>query len=261
MVILKRISSGQLTATHFHAAGAAEGMQTHFPDCTGGIRDLRRHCGRQVCQSGSLRLRGRDFGIGLSPSFWSKFSSLRSGGRMPLARARFIRLMQQYSEMAYRLTLLEIQKLAYFLQEAGEPLKLNYVAHTYGPYAHNLNKLLETLEGHFTTGYGDSQKPDVEVELLPGAIEKADQLLAKNEISKERLQRVASLIEGIETPYGMELLASTHWVSVHGNPPAINAEKAVEEVHHWNDRKRKMFKPEHIQIAWNRLHEQDWLNR
>jgi hypothetical protein len=41
MVILKRISSGQLTATHFHAAGAAEGMHTHFPDRTGGIRDLR----------------------------------------------------------------------------------------------------------------------------------------------------------------------------------------------------------------------------
>ncbi len=180
--------------------------------------------------------------------------------KMTRARALFICLMQQYSEMAYRMTLLEIQKLAYLLQEAGEPLRLNYVAHTYGPYAHNLNKVLETLEGHFTRGYGDSQKPDVEVELLPGATDVADQFLAQDEISKGRLQRVANLIEGFETPYGMELLASTHWVSAHGDPPATNAYKAVAEVHRWNDRKRKMFKPEHIQIAWNRLHEQGWLH-
>lgn len=59
----------------------------------------------------------------------------------------------------------------------------------------------------------------------------------------------------------MELLASTHWVSAHGDPPVVDAEKAVTAVHRWNDRKRKMFKPEHIQIAWNRLHEQGWLPR
>jgi len=49
--------------------------------------------------------------------------------KLTLARALLLRLMQQYSEMAYRLTLLEIQKLAYFLQEAGQPLRLRYVAH------------------------------------------------------------------------------------------------------------------------------------
>jgi len=69
--------------------------------------------------------------------------------RLTPARALFIMLMRQYSELAYRLTLLEIQKLAYFLQEAGEPLRLKYQAHIYGPYAHDLNKVLEILEGHF----------------------------------------------------------------------------------------------------------------
>lgn len=190
-------------------------------------------------------------------------SSMPVGTKRPAmtpARALFICLMQQYSQMAYRLTLLEIQKLAYFLQEAGEPLRLQYVAHTYGPYAHNLNKLLETLEGHFTRGYGDNQKPDVEVELLPGATEEADQLLAHNQASKDRLKRVASLIEGFETPYGMELLASTHWVSIHGDPAAASARAAVIAVRQWNDRKRTMFKPEHIEIAWNRLNEQGWLD-
>ena len=72
--------------------------------------------------------------------------------KMTVARALFIRLMRQYSKSAYRLTLLEIQKLAYFLQVSGEPLRLKYQAHIYGPYAHNLNKVLELLEGHFITG-------------------------------------------------------------------------------------------------------------
>lgn len=85
--------------------------------------------------------------------------------KLTLARALLLRLMQQYSEMAYRLTLLEIQKLAYFLQEAGQPLRLKYVAHLYGPYAYNLNKVLETLDGHFIRGYGDSHKPDADIEL------------------------------------------------------------------------------------------------
>jgi O-acetyl-ADP-ribose deacetylase (regulator of RNase III) len=71
---------------------------------------------------------------------------------LTMARALLIRLMQQYSTMEYRLTLLEIQKLAYFLQEAGQPLRLNYQAELYGPYAPNLNKVLEVLESHYTCG-------------------------------------------------------------------------------------------------------------
>jgi len=179
--------------------------------------------------------------------------------RLTLARALLIRLMRQYAEMAYRLTLLEIQKLAYFLQESGQPLRLNYVGHLYGPYAHNLNKVLETLEGHFIRGYGDSQKPDVEIELLPGAADEADRFLASNKDATARLQRVAELIEGFETPYGMELLSSVHWVACHGQSPVSDADQAIQSLHRWNERKRLMFKPEHIRIAWNRLTEQGWL--
>lgn len=52
-------------------------------------------------------------------------------------------------------SLLEIQKLMYFLQEAGQPLRLNYVKGRYGPYAENLNHALQALEGHYLRGYGD----------------------------------------------------------------------------------------------------------
>lgn len=179
--------------------------------------------------------------------------------KLTLARALLVSLMHRYSQMAYRLTLLEIQKLAYLLQEAGEPLRLKYVAHLYGPYAHNLNKVLETLEGHFIRGYGDQQKPDVEIELLPEADEEANRLLTERSDSIARLERVATVIEGFETPYGMELLSSVHWVSAHGATPATNADEVVRAVHGWNDRKRAMFRPDHIRVAWKRLHELGWL--
>jgi O-acetyl-ADP-ribose deacetylase (regulator of RNase III) len=181
--------------------------------------------------------------------------------KLTLAGALFIRLMRQYSEMSYRLTLLEIQKLAYLLQESGEPLRLRYVAHLYGPYAHNLNKVLEVLEGHFIRGYGDEAKPDVEIEVLPGAVEEADRFLADHDDSAERLERVASVIEGFETPYGMELLASVHWVAVHGTSKVRDADEVVEAIQRWNERKRSMFEPKHLRLAWGRLRDLGWLAR
>ncbi|MGB7295701.1 MAG: macro domain-containing protein [Candidatus Aminicenantales bacterium] len=179
--------------------------------------------------------------------------------RMTIARALLIRLIHQYAQLAYRLTLLEVQKMAYFLQEAGEPLRLRYEAGLFGPYAHNLNKVLEIMEGHFIRGYGDTQKPDVEIELLPGAIKESDKSLSGNEASADRLKRVATVIEGFETPYGLELLSSVHWIAVHGETTVSNPNEAVRAVHKWNERKQKMFKPEHIHIAWTRLAEQGWL--
>lgn len=183
--------------------------------------------------------------------------------RMTPARALFIKVMDAYASLDYSRTLLEVQKLAYFLQEAGEPLRLNYEAGHYGPYAANLNKVLEIMEGHFIRGYGDQQKPGAEIELLPGAIEESTAFLADKFESNARLGRVARLIEGFETPYGMELLATVHWVRRRGGPgatgPARNIEDAVTQIHSWNPRKQQVFRPQHIATAWSQLDEQGWV--
>jgi len=179
---------------------------------------------------------------------------------LTVPRALFISLMDRYGALDYRRTLLEIQKLAYFLQEAGEGLRLRYEKGLYGPYAHNLNKVLETLEGHYTRGFGDSQKPDTEIELMQGAVDEAEQFLVEYQESRERLDQVTGLIAGFETPYGMELLSSVHWVVVHDERPVRNADEAVEAVHAWNDRKRGLFQPKHIKVAWQRLEEHGWLS-
>jgi O-acetyl-ADP-ribose deacetylase (regulator of RNase III) len=179
--------------------------------------------------------------------------------KMTASRALFIKLMNQYGALNYRRTLLEIQKLGYFLQESGESLRLRFEAGIYGPYAANLNKVLELLEGHFIRGYGDSQKPDAEIELLPGAVEEADAFLTSHPESVARLARVAELIEGFETPYGMELLSTVHWVCTHAEPKATNVEVAISSVQSWNDRKREMFRCEHIRLAHQRLSDLAWI--
>ena len=179
--------------------------------------------------------------------------------KMTTARALLIKLMKQYARFAYRLTLLEIQKLAYFLQESGVDLKLRYVKHLYGPYAHNLNKVLEVLEGHYIRGYGDTQKPDVEITLLPDADTAADQFLQKDPSAAAHLDRVADLVDGFETPYGLELLASVHWAAVHEGEVS-DAKNAVAAMARWNDRKRRLFRPAHIRLAWERLQADGWVN-
>lgn len=173
--------------------------------------------------------------------------------RLTPARALLINAMARYSQLAYRLTLLEVQKLAYFLQACGEPLRLRFEEGHYGPYAHNLNKVLELLEGHYISGYGDTQRPDVELSLLPDAAEEADAFLDAYARSRRRLGRVAELIDGFETPYGMELLSSLHWVAAHRDRPATNIDDAIGQVRDWSDRKRRLFQEKHMRVAWDRL--------
>lgn len=174
---------------------------------------------------------------------------------MTRARALFIKLIELYSRPGYRLSLLEVQKLAYFLQVAGEPLRLKYAKHIYGPYAENLNHVLQRIEGHFIRGYGDRSK-DSQIYLLDGAVQQAENFLASDNEARQRLQRVSQLIEGFETPYGMELLATVHWVASHGN--TTDSQTVTTGVTGWNARKAKLMQPKHINKALARLVSQGW---
>jgi len=76
----------------------------------------------------------------------------------------------------------------------------------------------------------------------------------------ERLARVSRLIEGFETPYGLELLASVHWLAVHASPPAEDKDGAVAGIAAWNERKQQMFRADHIRLAWDRLAAEQWID-
>jgi O-acetyl-ADP-ribose deacetylase (regulator of RNase III) len=173
-------------------------------------------------------------------------------------RAALIAMMMNYGEAGYRLTLLEIQKLAYFLQLAGQPLKLDFLKQQYGPYAESLNHVLQRLEGHFIRGYGDRSR-DASVRILPEASEEAGRFLAGDEATLGRIERVRELIEGFETPYGMELLATVHWVAGEDAAFRSDTDRLVEAVHAWNERKARIFSPAHIRTAHARLVSLGWV--
>jgi len=183
---------------------------------------------------------------------------------MTLGRAAVLGLIERYTStgFGYRLSLLEVQKLVYFLTAAGEPLnKVVFQKHHYGPYADVLRHVLDKMEGHFITGYADGiNKPDTPIELKGDAAIEAINYLQECPNTKQRFDKVARLIEGFESQNGMELLSTVHWVATNeleGNN--ITDEELINTVHSWNARKSEM-KPAHILAAWNKLKQEDWLN-
>ena len=179
--------------------------------------------------------------------------------RMTAGRAAIVGLMGRYALPGYRLTLLEIQKLAYFLQVAGEPLKLDFEKQRYGPYSETLHYVLQRIEGHFVRGYGDRSR-DASLYVIPNALNEAETFLSSEIETLNRFERVSTLIDGFETPYGMELLSSVHWVTTHEALADVEPPKGVVAgIQAWNERKRTIFTRNRIITAWNRLREENWI--
>jgi O-acetyl-ADP-ribose deacetylase (regulator of RNase III) len=173
-------------------------------------------------------------------------------------RAALVGVLERYCVPGYRLSMLEIQKLVYFLQAIGEPMKLKFVKSKYGPYAENLHHLLQRLDGHFIQGYGDRSR-EASISLIPQAIDEAREILKDNRETQNRLNKISKFIEGFETPYGLELLSSVHWLVKENPDSKADVALVVKGVQDWNEHKRKTFKTEHIQIAWKRLQQYNWL--
>ena len=178
---------------------------------------------------------------------------------MTAGRAALVGLMHRYLAglLDPFVTLLEVHKLVYFLQVAGEPLRLNYVKADYGPYAENLRHVIRQLEGHLISGYADGgDAPDKPLELVPGAMEDAFAFLDASPNTLERFNRVTRLANGFESPFGLELLATVHWVAT--EPPKPGLEEVIARTYQWNDRKWQ-FSERQIGIAYRTLEEQGWL--
>lgn len=180
---------------------------------------------------------------------------------MTMGRAALIVLIDRYLKglLDPIVTLLELHKLMYFLQEAGQPLKLEYEARPYGPYAPTLRQVLIKLDTHYIVGYGDgNDSPTKPIQLAQGAVEEATEFLRNDAETQARMNRVAALIEGFEDPYGLELLSTVHWV-MRANPAARDdASVAIDAVQKWSPRKRQHLKREHLMRAWQRLKAQGW---
>lgn len=136
---------------------------------------------------------------------------------MTTGRAALVSLLAHYSRLAMAdPSLIEAQKLMYFLQTSGEDLRLDFVPHHYGPYSDRLRHVLTHVEGHYVSGFGDGSHPVRDAEpltVLPGAEAAARPVLDEHPATAERIELVMALVEGFESAYALELLATVHWCS------------------------------------------------
>ncbi len=187
----------------------------------------------------------------------SQMVERREPSPMTPCRALLLRSMERYREVALEEpSHLELQKLLYFLQLSGEPLKLRFTQHLYGPYADNLRHVLVRLEGHYIDGYGDGTDPVTQftpIRLRPGL-----DYPAPDAESLARLDRTMELCAGFSTPFGMELLGSVHWIATH-DEQVVDAASCAEHLWAWNERKRRLFNARHVQVAWDALAAAGWL--
>ena len=178
--------------------------------------------------------------------------------KMTAGRAALIGLMDRYLNglLDPFVTLLEVHKLMYFMHVAGQRLRLKYKQGPYGPYAENLRHVLNAVEGHFISGYGDGgDRPDKQLELVPGAVEDANKVLCRYEATRKRFDRVTDLVDGFESAFGLELLSTVHWVLEHDKPSS--RDQLVALTYAWNERK-KQFSSRQIGLAADVLRDKGW---
>jgi len=184
------------------------------------------------------------------------------------ARCLIADLVRRYSVLGLDCTNLEVQKLAWFLHRVvhklslPDILNLRYVANKYGPYADNLRHLLNGLDGSYLhcekrlsdagpfdlIWFEDSKRADV-AEFLSRDI---------CQPYLPALDAASRVIDGFESPLGMEALATVDWlVSKMSCAPTLEGVK--EGLKQWPGgasaarRKRKLFDDRLLAIALERI--------
>ena len=184
------------------------------------------------------------------------------------ARALISELVRRYSILGIDCTILEVQKLAYFLERniaksLPNPLDLQFQANRYGPYAPRLGHLLNSLDGsylHCDKRIGDAAPLDV-VRFDDSKKEKVAAYLTSPDaaIFRPALEATSDLIDGFESPLGMELLATVDWLMCRNNiDPNVAAMR--QALRNWtaggpgaSERKLRLFDERLIDLALQRL--------
>lgn len=183
------------------------------------------------------------------------------------ARALVAEMVRRYAVLGLECTNLEVQKLAWFLDRSirslglDDPLKLQFVANKYGPYADRLRHLLNGLDGsylHCEKRLSDAGPLDL-IWFEDDKRERLEAFLATKEAAAflPALERTSSVIDGFESPLGMELLATIDWLLLNGAEPTTSSIR--EGLVHWpggraaGQRKRKLFDDRLVDLAVERM--------
>lgn len=180
--------------------------------------------------------------------------------KMTPGRASLVGLMDRYLRglLDPFVTLLEVHKLMYSCKLLANHLQLQYAKGYYGPYAENLRHVLNAIEGHLVSGYAEGgDAPDKQLSIVPGALDDANTFLKSKSATKKHLERVSDLVEGFESPFGLELLSTVHWVAT--QEQAQTMDQIVARTYAWSERKSR-FSSRQIKLAADILSRKGWID-
>jgi O-acetyl-ADP-ribose deacetylase (regulator of RNase III) len=184
-------------------------------------------------------------------------------------RALIAELVRLYSVLGIECTLLEVQKLGYFLERFVDrmnlkPMQFEFGANKYGPYSDKLKHMLSGLDGSYL--HCDKRLPDAApfdvIRFDDSKRDKVAAYLTSPDAKPYRpaLEATSKLIDGFESPLSMELLATVDWlISRHGVEP--NVSEIKERLKTWpggktaGKRKLQLFEDRTIAIALEALAE------
>ncbi|HKQ05493.1 MAG TPA: macro domain-containing protein [Blastocatellia bacterium] len=184
------------------------------------------------------------------------------------ARALIAEMVRRYWVLGIECTLLETQKLAWFLERTikslglKDPLDLQFIANRYGPYANRLTHLLNGLDGsylHCEKRLADAGPFDT-IWFDEAKREKVELYLKTSEarVYLPAINATDELIDGFQSPLGMEALATVDWLIVREGVEATLA-GIRHGIRNWPagldhaQRKERLFSDRLLQLALERL--------
>ncbi len=173
--------------------------------------------------------------------------------------ASLLYLIGRYGELGYELSWREVARLADLLHAADAPRAITDTA-DHDPRPTGVTALRSQLAPWLEGGPARQPTPAA-LRLRPEAAAAAQQALKGRPDAWAHAQRVARLMEGFESPYGLELLVMVHHLAREQPEVATDAARAVTETIARFGRERRYLQPNHVWKAWQRLHEQGWLSR
>ena len=201
----------------------------------------------------------------------SKYQNVAKGRgveKLTPARAMIAEMIRRYSLLGLECSILEVQKLAWMLSRVMErcdlrdPLKLTFTADKYGPYAPSLAHLLDALDGsylHCEKRVADALPFDT-IRFDPEWRERLSRFFATSEGAAylEPVNKTDELIDGFQSPLGMESLATVDWLlsreqaepTVAGMRCALNRWLGGEAA---ASRKQKLFTDKLLKASIERL--------
>ncbi len=182
----------------------------------------------------------------------------KEGGKqeasLTAARAMLLYGLFRYEQSGEMANVFAANKIAYFLQESGEPMRLHFVPHHFGPYDHRVEKVLYALNGKYLTGLEQmSIKPFEPLQLNYDKMDEVREYVERKLTDKqrERLNSVFELIKGFESTLALEVLSSIHFLLAQDR--TLSEKELLEKIRSWNERKKALIKEEYVGLAVTHL--------